>query len=776
MKATRGNYYSSFDPRSLPQCVLWLDADDSNAFTFTSGSNIAFWRDKSPIQNDVCASGVPVRQQNVWNNKPGVFFNGTSFLGRSIAENTSNELTGFVVADISSSAIASGRIVSLGTAGTVDSNASRRTALFHRSTTTAAVATTRNSVLLSFVNISYGIPFIACSTFTGTSNRMFGNSTSLGQTASSGNFGYTTLGIGRNNGSSTPTHVGYIYEVLLYNYELTSNERQTVEGYLAYKWGHQSNLPANHPYKATQPFNRPFIPPDLANCLVWLDAANMPSLDLSAAGVPTIINTWRDRSGFSNTFIPTTVNNLAYEGPSYLSNAQAFFSNNNNGARVAGNDGLCNATTILGVGPNFGLYHIGCNTRALTADFNDAIQIRRLENGTLIEYHMDVTGSNGPFSSTSVGGTRAVGVRVSSCNANVVYGSFFGSNYVDCRRNGHPFLGLRGSLQNGTPRDINYFTIGGHTDNRQYTGSINELILYNNIDASYAYNPRIEQYLARKFDTWTDLSVNNPYRRFPALSIAFNPVAVGYTDAFSTTVGCRLWLDAMDSNSFVFHSGSSVRQVRVWLDKSGNNRHASNGTLNNSPVYNDFTNPQFPYVDFNPTFFNQFLNLSDATSFAVNQNWSMFVVEQRATSRATNALFGGSAFTTNSNLTVGYTTDTQFTMNFYNNPVTATVPTFANDSRVRVWSLIKNPGGKRIFENGRLAAFDVTATNLISWEGAAIGGGTGSGNYYLGRIFEILWYTNLPSNEQRQVEGYLAHKWNRDGSLNDFHPYKLTVP
>ena len=773
MKATRGNYYSSFDPRSLPRCFLWLDADDSNEFSFSSGSNITFWRDKSTSQNDVCASGVPQRIENVWNGKPGVFFNGTSFFVRSIPENTSNELTGFVVADISSSEVASGRIVSLGS-GSADNNVSRRVALFHRSTTTAAVATTRNNGLIS-ANISYGIPFIACSTFTGGSNRIFQGSTAGTARTSTGNFAYNTVGIGKHTGSISATHVGYIYEVLLYNYELTSNERQTVEGYLAYKWGHQSNLPANHPYKATQPFNRPFIPPDLPNCLVWLDAANMPSLDLSEAGVPTIINTWRDRSGLSNTFIPTTVNDLTYEGPSYLSNAQAFFSNNNNGARATGNDGLCNSTTILGVGPNFGLYHIGCNTRALTADFNDAIQIRRLDGGTIIEYHMDITGSNGPFSAAS-GQVRTVGGRVSSCNATVVYGTFFGSNYTDCRRNGHPFRGTRRTNNNTVARDINYFTIGGHTDNRQYTGSINELILYNNIDSSYAYTFTIEQYLARKFGRFGDLSANNPSRFFPALATAFNPIATGYTDAFSTTVGCRLWLDAMDSNSFVFHSGSSPRQVQVWLDKSGNNRHASNGTVSNSPVYNDFTDPQYPKVDFNPTFFNQFLNLSDAASFALNQNWSMFIVEERISSNSQNYFLGGLEALDNRNLHVGYRSDSQATLAFYGNDLNVTIPTFANDSNLRVWSFIKDPAGKRIFINGELIGSDSVATNLISWIGAVIGGYPQSDLFYSGRICEILWYTNLPSNERRQVEGYLAHKWNRDGSLNDFHPYKLIVP
>ena len=773
MDAVRGNYYSSFDPRSLPQCVLWLDADDSNAFSFSTGSNITFWRDKSPIQNDVCASGVPVRQQNIWNGKPGVFFNGTSFFGRTITANTSNELTGFVVADISINAVASARIVSLGTAGTSDNNSSLRTALFHRSTTTAAVATSRNASLLSSVNISYGIPFVASSIYQGLSHRIFrdGNPGSSGTT--SGNFGYTTLGIGKNNGSETPIHSGYIYEVLLYNYALTSNERQVVEGYLAYKWGHRSNLPETHPYRTIEPFNRPFIPPDLPNCLVWLDGADVSSMDLSAAGLPTIINNWRDRSGFSNTFLRANIGGIQFEGPSYLSNAQAFFSNGNNNNRLAGNDGLCNQTTVVGVGPNFGLYHIGCNTRALTADFNDAIQIRRLDGTTTtVEYHVDVTGSQGAFTS-STAATATTGGRTSSSNATVIYGCFFGSNYTDVRRNGHPFRGARGATSvNTVAHDINYFTIAAHTDNRQYTGSINEMILYNSIDSSYAYLPRIEQYLARKFNTtWNDLSVNNPYRFFPALSVAFNPLATAISSLTVSNSSCLFWFDSADESTLI-RSGNAVS---LWLDKSGNNRHAFQSTAANQPSYSSGTGVYFAGLTN-----NHFMDISGAGALTL-RNFSIFAVEERLTGGTTARMFlGGSSTTASANLALGHGSDIGFSFRMATN-YNITLPTYATDSRVRVWSFTHDASVRRtITLNGSAFPAAGGSTNLSTYPGAAFGRYTstvGTTTYYEGRIYEMLIYDGVVSSNLRyQIEGYLAHKWNRDLSFNNFHPYKFTVP
>jgi hypothetical protein len=47
---------------------------------------------------------------------------------------------------------------------------------------------------------------------------------------------------------------GYINEVLLYNSYLSEAQRQTVEGYLAWKWGIQSSLPGTHAYKYDSPY------------------------------------------------------------------------------------------------------------------------------------------------------------------------------------------------------------------------------------------------------------------------------------------------------------------------------------------------------------------------------------------------------------------------------------------------------------------------------------------------------------------------------------------
>jgi hypothetical protein len=51
----------------------------------------------------------------------------------------------------------------------------------------------------------------------------------------------------------TRYYQGVIYEILIYNTDLTPERRQKVEGYLAHKWGLPMNLPNGHPFKTAAP-------------------------------------------------------------------------------------------------------------------------------------------------------------------------------------------------------------------------------------------------------------------------------------------------------------------------------------------------------------------------------------------------------------------------------------------------------------------------------------------------------------------------------------------
>lgn len=57
-----------------------------------------------------------------------------------------------------------------------------------------------------------------------------------------------SIGIGRNN--SDDYDLG---EIIVFQQELSVSDRQKIEGYLAWKWGLQANLPSAHPYKSSAP-------------------------------------------------------------------------------------------------------------------------------------------------------------------------------------------------------------------------------------------------------------------------------------------------------------------------------------------------------------------------------------------------------------------------------------------------------------------------------------------------------------------------------------------
>lgn len=74
------------------------------------------------------------------------------------------------------------------------------------------------------------------------------DSTSLGADTS------TDLIIGaKNSGSLANMFDGYIAEVILFSGEVTTAERQRVEGYLSWKFGVEGNLPLDHPYRLYKP-------------------------------------------------------------------------------------------------------------------------------------------------------------------------------------------------------------------------------------------------------------------------------------------------------------------------------------------------------------------------------------------------------------------------------------------------------------------------------------------------------------------------------------------
>jgi len=251
-----------FSPYQLFGLSLWLDAGDTSS-VITSGSNLTQWKDKSGnsrnlttksgtitygayqglncIQNTnnsyiyslnpvdltqftffiVCLSITNVTNQSVFCAIP-----------QSNIYNSYNSFDSFgffVDADIPRSrfygSLLGNNVIDAATSSNSNSYPLRM----------MAYTETSNTVLNSFVNGNTG------STNSGTSTR---SNTCQG------------FVLGANFNGTSPngaTSVSYTHEILVYNRVLITFQRQQMEGYLAWKWGLQANLPANHPFKNAPP-------------------------------------------------------------------------------------------------------------------------------------------------------------------------------------------------------------------------------------------------------------------------------------------------------------------------------------------------------------------------------------------------------------------------------------------------------------------------------------------------------------------------------------------
>ena len=232
-------YPSAFVPTSIGNCQIWLDGADSST-VILNGSTVSQWTDKSAAGNNATQ---PTAGNQPSYSASGIVFAGNQWLITPIGVNPTAE-SFFIVfkttnnlAEIFSGTNANGREVLIvsgvmylskyGTnpvgftpnGGSVPTNT---VTLFDYQYTTSLVTLNLNGL-----QAGSGTPPVS---YSGTGTSYIGSST-----------------YAANN------MYGTIYEIIYYNLSLTTNQFQQVEGYLAWKWGLQANLPANHPYKNSSP-------------------------------------------------------------------------------------------------------------------------------------------------------------------------------------------------------------------------------------------------------------------------------------------------------------------------------------------------------------------------------------------------------------------------------------------------------------------------------------------------------------------------------------------
>lgn len=237
--------------------ALWFDASDSSTITQASGA-VSQWNDKSGNARNLTASGTrqPTLVSADQNGRDVVQFDGTSH-GMAVA--------------YAPSALSS---FSWAAALKPDTSAKYQSVMRWQSNNdndylllpwTSNETITPARILLSWDGgtTSYnstGYSSGACvQTFVrsfGSTNVSWLNGTQVdSRSANSTNSPSFSgsLGFGYIHSFPSEYFKGKVFEVLLLTSALSAADRQKLEGYLAWKWGLQSNLPSTHPYKNYRP-------------------------------------------------------------------------------------------------------------------------------------------------------------------------------------------------------------------------------------------------------------------------------------------------------------------------------------------------------------------------------------------------------------------------------------------------------------------------------------------------------------------------------------------
>lgn len=275
-QGTRSNA-PSWTPAQITT-ALWLDAADAGTVVL-NGSTVSQWNDKSGNSRNFAqatATNQPTYSATVLDGKPALTFDGasdfmsagdtldvgtTSLTIMTVVKYATNNQTGIIVGKSlqgpGAGRYSLGRFLSGGPFGT---GAPFNSFLVAWDSATGTLFT-------SVADSSTNTKILGGEWSRAVSNgydKIWDNGTNTatltyaGDTNTLNNTNELWIGAYQSTSGTTPPATssymnGQIAEVVIAPSALSTDNRQKLEGYLAWKWGLQADLPAGHPYKNTPP-------------------------------------------------------------------------------------------------------------------------------------------------------------------------------------------------------------------------------------------------------------------------------------------------------------------------------------------------------------------------------------------------------------------------------------------------------------------------------------------------------------------------------------------
>lgn len=249
---------SGFSPRQIASLHLWLDGADPASVTLDANTLVSEWRDKSGNSRhcqQTTAGDRPAYISAAQGGRNALRFGASTT--RSLAQSTGqmgisggSARTLFTVQKEDNPTAAQYPAIILW--GAEANYATYAHNVYRASGSVPSVIGAdiynegKNTVL------SVGSASVLASQVDASSKvTVWRNGVSLGTTTNSANTTDTAYRVGR--WLTLGVYPSDICEIILYSRALSTDEIQRVEGYLAWKWGSQSRLPAGHPYANARP-------------------------------------------------------------------------------------------------------------------------------------------------------------------------------------------------------------------------------------------------------------------------------------------------------------------------------------------------------------------------------------------------------------------------------------------------------------------------------------------------------------------------------------------
>ena len=593
---TSSNFYPTLFGGGL---LLWLDGFDSNTI-LRNGNYVTQWNDKSGYSNNAITQSPSGPIWNPWNNSiqnTSITFDGTSYM--QINKNFMSTLNGSMFAVFRAPTAVPNQAQMV-----IQDQAAWGMVDFQLQPTQFVVSTAQSSIVSKFASpiTSYSITSIeiikqqsSINTYVnGSLNQTvkFSSFYSTGDTMDLPNIGrYTSSGIE----NQSARFVGDLQEIIVYNSTLTTNMRQIIEGYLAWKWFIQSSLPRTHPYYGLTPTcNDAYgvIPATITpasiqafpNLLTWFDFSQLTGGNGASVTNITPVFSASGKS-FSLQGTASVATGVLTNTVNATSNATLNFTTSYSMQMQPVGTNYQNAYTIIA------LQRIvpGTNRTFMQGDSAGSGTgfFLGYYNGGKHQWYENfwIAGQGGPGGSNpGIDGIWDLDVFICDSALNYTYRSW-GNGLATYSGGGQGYCGVS-------------LNVGYNWGNS--TAQMQELFVFN-CNISCNYYTQIEGYLAWKYGLQTSLSNGHPYGASAANP---NGAIIQKILASAAYVGGNPYLIlAAPAAIKIFLQAASYSGSGAWLDLSPNSNNATleNGTIaknarGNGIVLNGSTNWQFPNI------------------------------------------------------------------------------------------------------------------------------------------------------------------------------------